>query len=430
MNEANRIPASASTPCPACGATTSMPVPAAHAAGTTNLVIQTSDTIMDQILPGTKKGTQQTQLAAMCSPPIPEKAGGRVENEKKLETWRASLICLRCHHIWVPGGVAPLIPSSPASVPPLAPSSNAPVQMVRQTSSDGKPPRVRSFLRVLGYCVLGFFFLSIMAAVFGSRNPPNDNSGSSTPIRVQPTVPIAETTISQTPFQIFKSLVLAGKTSEVSAWMLANREALGKDYSSPDGSVLIVILEHGNPEMLKSYEDAGGLLKLSYPQENTLAGKVVFWQKDPNRMVSLLEYLKQRGIGIDAGGTISAATRNFHLVLKPETRLRVIDSLLSMGCDINNPGAAQLQGGATALHSVARRGDHEMAAFLIQRGANVNAPGKSPTHEIDPTLTPLKAAHDALAKLLKANPPKNDPRFRTIENIKKTIELLRESGGR
>jgi len=96
-----------------------------------------------------------------------------------------------------------------------------------------------------------------------------------------------------------------------------------------------------------------------------------------------------------------------------------------MGCDINNPGKDYA---GSALHQTAYAGDFQMVEFLIQRGANVNAPGKStvPQSFIDPTCTPMHSARKALAGAIKGKAQNSDRQ----QNLERTLEVLAEHGGR
>jgi len=240
--------------------------------------------------------------------------------------------------------------------------------------------------------------------------------------------------LAKEPLRHLKDLLKEGKFTESAVWVANHPEMM--DKMMRHDSVLSVILEQGTPELLLAYEKAGGHLAWSASPFWPNATLVVHQQQDADRVIGMLNILHQRGINIDApnqlmGGAITAVLANVYL-LGPSygsVRRRIIDYLISMGCDINNPGESHA---GSALHQTAYAGDFQMVEFLIQRGANVNAPGKStvPQSFIDPTCTPMHSARKALAgaitRAIKGKYQSSDRQ----QNLERTLEVLAEHGGR
>lgn len=226
-----------------------------------------------------------------------------------------------------------------------------------------------------------------------------------------------------------QACVRRGDAGAVTAWLTANRELIDTEIGM--SSVLEVLLEHGTADMLLAYEQAGGHLTWKRKTAWSNAIVVVRGQQDAERAIAILDLLHQRGVNLDEpsdmGGAIAYVLVNQkHWVDKMDGRFRVrlMDYLLSKGCDINNPGQHQA---SSALHSAAGMGDAEAVDYLLQHGANVNAPGKSNVFlpAPDPTYTPMTKARKALDNAMKKKA--GDDHVRQVERV---IAILSEHGGR
>lgn len=233
----------------------------------------------------------------------------------------------------------------------------------------------------------------------------------------------------QSPIEQLQALTKAGKVADVSAWLLAHRELIDKEVSM--SSVLEVLLEHGTADMLLAYEQAGGHLTWKRKSAWPNAVVVVRGQQDAERAIAILDLLQQRGVNLDepsdSGGAIAYVLVNQkHWVDKMDGRFRVrlMDYLLSKGCDINNAGQHQA---SSALHGAAGMGDVEAVGYLLQHGSNVNQAGKSNVFQPapDPTYTPMTCARNALDKAIKKKV--SDEHKRRLERV---IAMLSEHGGR
>ncbi|MCC6575004.1 MAG: ankyrin repeat domain-containing protein [Planctomycetes bacterium] len=207
-----------------------------------------------------------------------------------------------------------------------------------------------------------------------------------------------------------------------------------KPFCEGNDTALHCAARYGTPEIVQLLIGKGAELEATDAAHLTPLWRCI-WLNWTEYVVANVRVLLKAGAKVNAearegGPSLSTAhlvVVNVKLTSTPALAVEVLNLLQAAGLKID---ARDMWGAHTALHVAARGGNTEIVRWLVEHGADINAPGKSSANDKDvqADITPL---HLARTKLAEVKADKNAARFADkIARLEAIIEFLRESGGK